>query len=310
MHDQDASLEKTRWHRLLGKLLELLLTPTGISVETEVLIMSEPPRADIILLRREQPEWTPEQAQLLPDGIRDTSASRILLEFKRTESINADILLKSAAYDLLYRQARNLQADEVATFLISARKPRSTTLQTLGFALTNHAGIYKTDNILAKRVQLISLNELDHDPFNAFLKLFATHAKVRNEAFTALQELGIMSTDTHLSWFVGGLWQQITPANHETVTMSQELTPEYIMEAGRQWQETLLKSMTVEMKLAGLRPEERLAGLRPEERLAGLRPEELVAALSNEEIKALEAHLRERKRKQEEADLINKDEAN
>lgn len=280
------SAEKTRWHRLLGKLLELLLTPMGISVETEVLIMNEPPRADIILLRRNQPQWTLEQVQLLPDGIRDTTASRIIIEFKRTESITADILLKFSAYDLLYRQTHKLQADELAPFLISARKPRASTLQRLGFTVTEHQGVYQTDNILAGRIRLISLNELDEAPFNAFLKLFATHAKARSEAFTALRETGIISSATELSWFVGGLEQRLAPEDHETIIMSQELTAEYLIQVGREWQESLIKSMPVEMKLAGLRPEQ------------------LVAALSDEEIKALEAHLQERKRKQKIANNV------
>lgn len=304
MQDHGKSVsETTRWHRLLGKLLELLLAPTGISVDMEVQIMGDPPRADIVLLRRNEPEWTPEQIRLLPDGIRDTNASHIMIEFKRTESINVEILLKIAAYDLLYRQSRKLNPDEVSTFLISARKPRTETLQRLGFTPTGEAGIYETDNILAKRVRLISLNELDSEPFNAFLKLFATHAKVRGEAFVALRKAGIFAPANELSWYVGGLWNQLAP-DEGVSPMSTELTPEYIMKIGREWGEAYLKMLPIETRLAGLRPEERLAGLRPEERLAGLRPEEylaglrpeqLVAALSEEDLKALEAHLQARK---------------
>ena len=58
-----------------------------------------------------------------------------------------------------------------------------------------------------------------------------------------------------------------------------ELTPETIMEAGKQLRESLL---------AGLAPEERVAGLAPEERLAGLTPEELVALVTQ-----IETYLRE-----------------
>ncbi len=43
---------KTLWHRLLGKWLELLLTRVDIIVYTEPQIMSEPPKVDILLLRR------------------------------------------------------------------------------------------------------------------------------------------------------------------------------------------------------------------------------------------------------------------
>lgn len=53
--------DKTLWHRLLGKWLELLLTRVDIAVYTEPQIMSEPPKVDILLLRRNSPTWTPVQ---------------------------------------------------------------------------------------------------------------------------------------------------------------------------------------------------------------------------------------------------------
>ena len=44
---------RTQWHRILGALLELLLTRLGIIVQSEVQVMSDPPKVDIVLLRRE-----------------------------------------------------------------------------------------------------------------------------------------------------------------------------------------------------------------------------------------------------------------
>ncbi|MCK5716494.1 MAG: hypothetical protein KAH77_03315, partial [Thiomargarita sp.] len=71
-----------KWHELLGKLLQDLLSPVNISVNLEAQIMSDSPRIDILLLKRQSTEWTKEQLDLLPDGIRDTKATDILLEFK------------------------------------------------------------------------------------------------------------------------------------------------------------------------------------------------------------------------------------
>lgn len=70
-----------------------------------------------------------------------------------------------------------------------------------------------------------------------------------------------------------------------------ELTPETIMETGKQLRESLLAVLTPEERLAGLAPEERLAGLAPEERLAGLAPEERLAGLTPEELVALVAQI-------------------
>lgn len=57
------SKPKTRWHRLLGRMFKELLVPAGITVLTDVPVMSEPPEADILLLKKEQSRWTKEQKE-------------------------------------------------------------------------------------------------------------------------------------------------------------------------------------------------------------------------------------------------------
>ena len=79
--------ETIKWHHLLGKYLELLLTPVGITVQTDFAVMSAPPRSDILLLRKEH-DWTEEQLERLPDGIRHSRAKEILIEFKYTNIPN------------------------------------------------------------------------------------------------------------------------------------------------------------------------------------------------------------------------------
>ena len=66
--------------------------------------------------------------------------------------------------------------------------------------------------------------------------------------------------------------------------MGQELTPEIVIEMGKEWGDLYLSSLP---------PEERLKGLGPEERLKGLGPEEILKCLSAEEI---EAYLRKLKK--------------
>ncbi|RZN13461.1 MAG: hypothetical protein EF812_07610 [Methanosarcinales archaeon] len=83
---------KTRWHRLFAKLLEELLTPFGITVITEFPVMNDPPEADILILRKNQAEWSKQQLALLPDGIRESKAGHILIEFKYSESVNKKAL--------------------------------------------------------------------------------------------------------------------------------------------------------------------------------------------------------------------------
>ena len=75
-----ADLPPTRWHRLLGALLDAVLSPVGIHVETDIAVTAELPRADILLLRRNQPHWNDAQQQRLADGLRDTDAGHLLIE--------------------------------------------------------------------------------------------------------------------------------------------------------------------------------------------------------------------------------------
>ncbi len=123
MKGNTSQTSKTRWHELLGDMLEKLLVPVGISVFTNVAVMSKSPEADILLLRKETAEWTPEQQERLADGIRDTEAKDILIEFKYTESVNEHALRQSIGYDYFYKKARRLSEKDVQTFLVSSRSP-------------------------------------------------------------------------------------------------------------------------------------------------------------------------------------------
>lgn len=124
MTKQQPEQAKTRWHRLLGRLLKELLAPTGITVLTDIPVMSQPPEADVLLLRREHKRWTKEQKERLPDGIRDSLAKHVLLEFKYSESINKKVFRQTICYDYLYPSGQKMEDNEVQTFIISSKTPR------------------------------------------------------------------------------------------------------------------------------------------------------------------------------------------
>ncbi len=56
------------WHRWFGNLFKEALTPLGIEVKTEFFVMTDPPSADIVIIRKPMKEWTKEQSFFLPDG--------------------------------------------------------------------------------------------------------------------------------------------------------------------------------------------------------------------------------------------------
>ncbi|MCB0064691.1 MAG: hypothetical protein KDE19_21355, partial [Caldilineaceae bacterium] len=276
--------QQTRWHRILGKLFELLLVSLGISVQTEPEVMSNPPKADLLLLRRFGKVWTAEQRSRLPDGIRDSVASHILIEFKYTESLNAKAIRQALGYDHFYVLAKELSDDDVATFLLSAKSPSRATLADLGFQPTEQAGIYRSEQAVLCRVTLVLLNELANEPHNAYVKCFASRQRAQAAAFALLQQVGLRSISEQLEWLVDGLRALLmTGATTMQKELPFELTPEFVMKFGEQWEESYLRNLPVDVLLRYHSAEEILKHLKLEERLAGLKPEEVLAQFELEE---------------------------
>ena len=285
---------KIDYHSFLARLLELLLTVVGITVQAEVQIMSKSPRVDILLLRRKSKFWTKKQQRLLPDGIRDSHASHILIDFKATESLSARVLQKVAAYDLFYKQSQKLPPESVLTVLLSAKQPQAKKRNRLGFVPTDQPGIYRNENLLAQHVVLISLNELPDTNYNAFVKLFASKTRSREAALRVLHAIGFRALPHSVSRFIAGLILYWSGTEGDTMTQP-KVTPDEVMGIGKEWYDVFLSILPPEERLAGLSPEEVLSQFKPEERLAGLSPEEVLsqfkpeerlAGLSSEEIEA------------------------
>ena len=91
--------------------MHLSLAPVEITVHIEVDLLGESTKADILLLRREGGEWNAAQRARLPDGVRDSAAGHVLLEFKYTESVNETALAQAVAYDHFYPQAQRLREE-------------------------------------------------------------------------------------------------------------------------------------------------------------------------------------------------------
>ncbi|KOR27207.1 hypothetical protein TI03_07345, partial [Achromatium sp. WMS1] len=70
---------KIPWNLLLGKLLYFTLEPVQVEVKVDVTLLSEAPKADILIIRRSTPHWTEKQRQWLADGLRHADASDLLI---------------------------------------------------------------------------------------------------------------------------------------------------------------------------------------------------------------------------------------
>ena len=287
------------WHQLLGTLLELTLTPVDIQVETEVQVMSEPPKADILLLRRKTPRWTEAQRALLPDGIRESSAGHQLLEFKHSESVSEESLAQAVAYEYLYRTARRLKPKELQIWLISSKTPRSKRLQEWGYVESDLPGVYRSSSVLVNRVGLLVLNQLSPAPYNSFVKVFASRQEEQETAFQRFNQFE--NLETQVQTFLNGLRKvvQIEEENPMTIT----ITPEYVMNLGEEVRRIAVKISTPAERIADLTPGELTARLTPEERIAGLKPEERIAGMATNDVLPLfsfediEAYLEEHRPK-------------
>ena len=119
MTDIKELFKRTRWHRILGTALKEWLTPVGITVHTEVPVMTDPPKLDILLLKNNHEVNIELQRERLASGLRDCKAGTLIIEFKYTESVNADTLALTGGYDAFYRRAHKLSRNEIHTFILS-----------------------------------------------------------------------------------------------------------------------------------------------------------------------------------------------
>ncbi len=249
---------RVQYHRLLGSGLRLNLAAVEVNVSTESSILSESPRVDILLLRREGPAWTEAQRARLPDGIRDSSAAHVLIEFKYTESVTEDGILQAAAYDLFYRQVQRLSREQTLPVVLSAKTPQRSRLAKWGYE-ESERGVFRTSLPFVGRVMLLALNRLPAHSNNAIVKLFASRKQEREAGFASLDR-HVFAESTKLRAYVLGLSQTLDVKGE--LNVAEVLTPEKVLEYGKRIRELVFETGTLEERLAGLSSKERRELLR------------------------------------------------
>ena len=226
-----------KWHRFLAKGLELSVGRQGVLVVAEVEVTQNPPKADILLLRRESAQWTPAQLAMLPDGIRESRAYHVLIEFKYTESLTLDALHQALSYEYLYRTTNDLAGEEVSIFVLLAKTPSAERLAAFGYEATEQAGVYKSKQAVVGHIPLLILNGLSDAPHNAYVKAFASRRAEKAKAFSAIRTQPDIS-DELLTYFevLRTVWSL-----PEGVAMDETLTPERVLEIGREWKRILIQ---------------------------------------------------------------------
>ncbi len=281
--------DKTRWHRILAGMFKELLTPLNITVLSDVRIMTDPPKIDVLLIRRETPQWTDEQLMRLPDGIRDTLADHILIEFKFTEPVNRNALNQALAYDTFFRRTqKSLNPEQIQTFVLSSKTPLKAARGMFGYTENIKSGIYHSANIMLERLPLIAINELSDAPHNDFVKCFASRNNKRQQAFKRIIQSGRKHLSIAFFYFINGIMKLMNRKEQGGLSMETEITPDLVMEIGKEMYEAMLDGLRpedflerfdTEEILSKFKPEEVLSRYKPEERLSGLKPDEIEAYL-------------------------------
>ncbi len=271
------------YHRLFCDYMKNIFIPLDLKVETNYPIMKGSPELDVLIIN-ENKNWTKEQLQYLPDGLRDSTGIYNILELKYTQSVNYKSLCQTITYHVGYLNTNELDRSEIKTFLISSKTPLEETKKKFGFTIKLYDGIYESTNIFAQNITLIVLNELNDQPYNMMIKLFASHKKTKLSALKFLLKQGFSKLPENIHNIIV-----------KTITYW-ESTGEYTME-------DIQNSMTEEDRammanffvrfatpkkiLAEFSTEERVAGLNPEEIFKLYNPKEIIDCFDREELKRL-----------------------
>ncbi len=256
------------WHKLLGKIFEELLTPVNVTVETGFPSMAGSPEADVLLIRRNQPRWTEAQRNLLPDGIRDTQADHVLIEFKYSESVNQAVIFQALSYRYLYLKVQKLKPERLHTVIISSNTPSQQFRMDFGYQESDRPGVWHSNNIMLDILHILVLDDLSDAPHNLFIKCFASRQKEKERAFKKLFESDWKQLSGSLPQIFMGMWCIYASAQEGKDMMEYELTPEKVMEIGKGFEDAFLAYLPIEKRLKGLKPEDILGSLSDEDIMA------------------------------------------
>jgi len=188
----------------------------------------------------------------LPDGIRETDASHVLIELKYTESVNEDAMCQTAGYYKFYKTCAKLKDHEIQCFLISSKTPLSSTRREFAYEPSELRGVYKSRYPVFRLFPLISLNDLSDEPHNILFKLFASKKKEVLAAERTVRTRLMSELPRELRDFINEFFRKALAKGGCMDYLN--ITPEERQAMRREW---------LEMFRSELSPEERMAGLGP-----------------------------------------------
>lgn len=234
-HEENTSV---LLHQAFAETLETLLEPLGIEVQAEVEVSKQPLKVDIILIRRTGAIWTPQQLEVLCDGIRESSASHILVEFKNTESFDRKAVKGIITYEHSFQTTKELPDEDIQCFIVVAHAPQQATREKFRYTIRVTPGVYHSTCCLLADTPLIVLSELRTTTNNMFFKVFAHNRRAKLEAVQQIysNDHTILTNNDNVRNVIFGL-MPLWDNTEEYSAM--RITKEFLMEQGKAVQRRL-----------------------------------------------------------------------
>ena len=286
-------------HLLFGKLFKVVMSPLGVVVNTEYRVMSDPPRVDILIIKKNRARWTTSQLMLVPDGIRESQAKYIILEFKYSQSLSEKSFQQALGYDYFFGEHHSLKREDLQTFIISSKTPRKQLLIDYGYFKSNVDGVYKSKIRAFRNFPLIVLNEIPDKYHNALIKSFASRRHERAKAEKMLQDKHFIDViPVSIITLIKDIFQFIFQKPEKGITM--KMNPQKAAEIGRfvdvfvntnlSLKEILSQYKTKEV-ISQFKPKEVISQFKPEEVISQFKPEDILTSLDKKTLKKLKQQL-------------------
>src|SRR5438445_2801424 len=250
------------WHRLFGLILTDFFTGSPFIVELEKDLALKKQLLDVVVLRRGPGPF----AGRLPDGL-DNLAAHNLITFKSHHDALDDWALKElTGHYVNYRKqcsARGqplLPEADFRLYAVCSRYPHN---------LANHVALEPVHHgVYACRrgtdgIRIIVAGQVSREPHNALLHLFSASAEIvgygAGHYEQRSQEANALLRDLLTNYRGEGIAMSYTMADYRREKVEEyfnEMTPEKQRELVRRLKSELLRSLTLEERLAGSSVEE------------------------------------------------------
>jgi len=211
----------------------------------------------------------------LPDGIRKSKASHIIIELKYSQSLNDDTYCQVGGYYKFYKESNKLKDSEIDAFIISSKTPSKKFINDFGYKKKVAPGVFLSSYPVVRIIPLISLNDLSNAPYNIPFKIFASKKREQISVYNKIKNMLKKKIFTkELNRFFYSFFKVLFIKGVEEMDWL-NLSPEEEQKIISSFDDVILERMSIEKRLKGIKPEDRLKGIKAEDRLKGIKPEDI-----------------------------------